>query len=249
MNILCLNTAFPEAHIALSFLNKEYFQIIDSNCKHSENLLVAVESLLEKATHDLQVKTNSAVNKSQLNQQNTTQKITAKDMLEKIDAISVVVGPGSFTGLRISIATAKALMLTNPNMKAVAINSLELMAAEFYTKSNLKTSISPIINALSGFLFMAEFDKDLNCEQSPEMIDGSQIINLKNLVSLKHENLTTKTVELHPSTLLHLTQSKINAQNFITENELIPLYIRPSQAEANLIKTQDITKKKENTNK
>lgn len=48
MNILCLNTAFAEAHIALSYNGKNFFKTIDANSKHSENLLVEIEKSLPK---------------------------------------------------------------------------------------------------------------------------------------------------------------------------------------------------------
>lgn len=214
MNILCLNTAFPEAQIALKFLDKEYFKKIDSNSKHSENLLVEIEKLFEKV-----IKTEK------LNE-------TGNDILKQLDIISVVIGPGSFTGLRISIATAKAILVTNPKLKVIAVNSLELMANEYAKSNKIEKEISPVIDALSGLYFIANYDKKLNCITPPKMITESELKNVKNIISLDNE-LTNK-IELTPKTLLTLTQKKIENKEFIKENELVPLYLRPSQAEAEL---------------
>ncbi|MBR5226931.1 MAG: hypothetical protein IKV69_02520, partial [Clostridia bacterium] len=48
MNILCLNTAFKTAQIAVSG-KKDVFVSLDANAKSSENVLPAVEEALIKA--------------------------------------------------------------------------------------------------------------------------------------------------------------------------------------------------------
>ena len=45
----------------------------------------------------------------------------------KIDMIAICVGPGSFTGLRIGMATAKAIAHVN-NLPIIGVNSLEILA-------------------------------------------------------------------------------------------------------------------------
>lgn len=215
MNILCLNTAFSEAHIALSYGDKTYFQRVDANSKHSENLLSSVELLFEKIIKDNNLKNNSS------------------EILKNIDVISVVIGPGSFTGLRISIATVKAILVTNPKIKAVAINSLELIANEYTQNHKIEKNIFPLIDALSGLYYIAEFDKNLQCITPPQMIEESQLKTYKNLVS-NDKSLSNNFVNLTPETLLNLSMKKIELQDFIKENELTPLYLRPSQAEAGL---------------
>ena len=205
MNILCLNTAFSEAHIALSYNGKNFFKTIDSNSKHSENLLVEIEKLFVQA---------GAKNTS--------------EFINEIDALAVVVGPGSFTGLRISIATAKAILSTHEKIKPIAIDSLSLIAYE--SKKEDKT---PILDALSGLYFVSKFISNKEVEK-PKMIDSSQISSLKNFVSIEKLPFETEIVSLSPSSLLEVSTEKAKNGIFTTEKELVPLYIRPSQAEANL---------------
>lgn len=47
--------------------------------------------------------------------------------MEDIDAVAVAVGPGSFTGIRIGVATAKGLAFPN-DLPCVAVSTLEAMA-------------------------------------------------------------------------------------------------------------------------
>ena len=206
MNILCLNTAFDKAHIALEVNGKQYFTEIDSNCKHSENLLVEIEKLFEAAKEKTE---------------------TSSQFLKKLDVIAVVVGPGSFTGLRISIATAKAIMVANPNIKAVSIGSLELISKE--SKQKEKTAI---LDALSGLYFVSTF-KNENCVSAPKMVTKEELESFSNFVSIEPLNFEAEVVSLKPETLLNLAKEKAEKGEFIKENDLLPLYIRPSQAEAN----------------
>jgi tRNA threonylcarbamoyladenosine biosynthesis protein TsaB len=79
-----------------------------------------------------------------------------------LDAISVGIGPGSYTGLRIAVSTAKgfALALDKP---LISINTLEAMA---YTQkdmcSQLNALVCPMIDARRMEVFCAVYDGSLN---------------------------------------------------------------------------------------
>jgi tRNA threonylcarbamoyladenosine biosynthesis protein TsaB len=69
-----------------------------------------------------------------------------------LDAIAVGVGPGTFTGLRIGIATARALA-TAANLPLRPISSLGALAAGIDSPSRL-----PLIDARRGEVFAALFE-------------------------------------------------------------------------------------------
>ena len=73
--------------------------------------------------------------------------------LADMDALAVTVGPGSFTGLRIGLATAKAWVqaLDKP---LTAVSTLEALA---YTAAERGHLICPILNARRGDLYAALF--------------------------------------------------------------------------------------------
>ena len=54
----------------------------------------------------------------------------SKNLIEKIDAISVSIGPGSFTGLRIGLGFAKGLAFAK-NLPIIPVPTLEIISNSF----------------------------------------------------------------------------------------------------------------------
>jgi tRNA threonylcarbamoyladenosine biosynthesis protein TsaB len=69
-----------------------------------------------------------------------------------LDAVAVGVGPGAFTGLRIGVATARALAQAS-NLPLRAVSSLAALAAGIDAELTL-----PVIDARRGELFAALYD-------------------------------------------------------------------------------------------
>ena len=101
MKILGIDTSSMAASVAVIEDNKlicEY--TINTKKTHSQKLMPMIENMLELS--DLSIK--------------------------EIDAVAICVGPGSFTGLRIGMATAKAIAHVN-DIPVIGVNSLEILAA------------------------------------------------------------------------------------------------------------------------
>lgn len=81
-----------------------------------------------------------------------------------LDAIAVSNGPGSYTGLRIGLATAKGLCyaLKKP---LICINTLQVMAKAVGEEA--VDLICPMIDARRMEVFAAFYDKELNIFQEP----------------------------------------------------------------------------------
>lgn len=206
MNILALNTAFSNSDVAVLYDNKKDYVSLDSNAKQSENILVCVDNLLKKQNADIQ----------------------------NIDVMSVVVGPGSFTGIRIGVGLVKGMSVAKPSLKLVGICSLDLMA---YSFENPKSDFWCVLNALSGNLFACKYSSQRKRLCEPKMLDSKEIGELSGtVVGLKQENLEVCThfVEFNPQTLLEYTLSECLENNFVSENNLLPIYLRKSQAEVSL---------------
>jgi tRNA threonylcarbamoyladenosine biosynthesis protein TsaB len=73
-----------------------------------------------------------------------------------IDLVAVTVGPGSFTGLRVGVATAKTLAYAL-QARVVGLNTLEVIAAQAVCDCQ---RLSAVIDAQRGELFEATFERD-----------------------------------------------------------------------------------------
>jgi tRNA threonylcarbamoyladenosine biosynthesis protein TsaB len=81
---------------------------------------------------------------------------------QELDAVAVSKGPGSYTGLRIGVSTAKGLCyaLDKP---LIAIETLEMMAAGFLTENpGYSGLICPMIDARRMEVYTSIFDPSLN---------------------------------------------------------------------------------------
>jgi tRNA threonylcarbamoyladenosine biosynthesis protein TsaB len=78
--------------------------------------------------------------------------------LSQVDAIAFSEGPGSYTGLRVGMATAKGLCYAL-NKPLIAINTLEMMA--FSAREYCKGLLCPMIDARRTEVFTAVFNQNL----------------------------------------------------------------------------------------
>ena len=130
--MIALSTAFKKALIGVSVNEKRDTFELDSTCKHSENLLLSLDALLDKM--DISIDQN--------------------------DCFGVVVGPGSFTGVRIAISLVKGLLAGGRNEKIVTLTTFELMAYTYINQYQPKENFVCIIDALSDLYFVCEFDSN-----------------------------------------------------------------------------------------
>ena len=82
--------------------------------------------------------------------------------LKDIQAVSVTAGPGSYTGLRVAMATAKGFCYAL-QIPFIAVSTLKLMAfaAQAQWKDQVE-GLGPMIDARRTEVFTAIFDQDLN---------------------------------------------------------------------------------------
>lgn len=107
MNILAIDTTTKKANVGIKTESLIKVKSIDNEVTHSEKLLPLIDEVLKECN------------------------ITIKD----IDCIAATTGPGSFTGIRIGLATAKALAkVINANI--FSIDSLSLLAKSADTQNH-----------------------------------------------------------------------------------------------------------------
>lgn len=86
---------------------------------------------------------------------------------DDLNRVAVTLGPGSFTGIRIGIAVAKALVF-GKNIDIVAMNTLDLMAKEISESSY----IMPLIDARKGRAYYSFYEKSEKLNRMEEYKDG-----------------------------------------------------------------------------
>jgi len=162
-----------------------------------------------------------------------------------LKAVCVCIGPGSFTGIRVGIATAKAICIAL-QIPLVAFNSLELLATNVYTTPE---NILTIIDARMGQAYTAVFDSSLKPLALPTTTTYADIIDLidkyhpiclgdTHLIptgvcaktALPHQNIKSATAMC--SLLVHRDITPIYDAGYISELE--PFYIRPATAQVSI---------------
>ena len=161
MKVLGIDTSSNATSIAVNEDNKlicEY--TVNTKTTHSQKLMPMIENMLKIS------------------------EINVNDM----DMISICQGPGSFTGLRIGMATAKALSHVN-NLPIVGVNSLELLAGNMDLSDK---KICSILDAQRTQVYMGQYKFENNKLVEIKSVDVVEIDEL--LEELKSSNEEWKLV-------------------------------------------------------
>ncbi len=217
MKILSVDTASSICSVAILTDSKLEKELNIGNQKtHSENLMPLIQELLQS---------------SQLS-------------LSQIDLIVCDKGPGSFTGIRIGIATVKALAEVH-NIPVVGVSSLEALAYQV-TPTN-ESYIAALIDARNDQVYCGIFDSCYALQEpyladniqfvtktlkkySPIYLVGDGAIKHRDLLSSFHSEILTLQ-ELHAYHLGICGFKKWLHGISETADTLLPMYLRKSQAE------------------
>lgn len=212
MKILCIDTSSKLCGVGI-FENEKLIDKIELNngLTHSETLMPILKQILEK---------NSLV-------------------LKDFDLIAVDIGPGSFTGIRIGVATAKAFSdsLTIP---CVGIDSLEILAYQIKEPS----IVCSAIDCKNDNCYFALYELRNNEYVILEAPSAKTKQEVTDLLDSKYSNKEIKFVGdafSSKSLFNHLSVENLNLaalQKFTRNNfhgeEILPLYLKKSQAERQL---------------
>lgn len=171
-------------------------------------------------------------------------------LCDKIDAFAVTTGPGSFTGLRIGVATVKGLAFGN-NTPAIGVSSLEALAYNFSDREG--TLVCPSLNARRNEVYFALFrivngapvrlteDSSTQASELESMLSEyrESVLFCGDGVSVLRSVFTKIDIPADNQLLLYPSASsvaaaafdKINREGLSYASELSPTYLKPSQAE------------------
>ena len=220
MNILAVNTSSTSGSIAIFKKDKiTFICYLDITVTHSERLMYQIDMGLKES--------NIKIN--------------------EIDAICIANGPGSFTGLRIGLATVKGLAMPH-QIPVVPYNTLLLYAYNLY---GVGKPILVMTDAKMGETYTALYSPDMkeiikphNCKpdeilskiEDEVYITGNGLYkfadelkkhNIKYLSPLFHQNNDLASVMIS----IFLKENKLAKYDFEFLSNLEPYYLRKSQAE------------------
>ena len=159
--------------------------------------------------------------------------IAIADLLQKenltpknLDAVAVTIGPGSYTGLRIGLATAKGLCYAL-NIPLITIGTLEMMA-NFAIQENDKEDClyCPMIDARRMEVFSAIYDKNLHEVQNPQALiiklqTFAEILVEKKVLFFGNGMEKYKNINVYPNAKFLENVNFYKYLNFISLNKFI----------------------------
>jgi len=167
----------------------------------------------------------------------------AEKKYSDLDAVAVSKGPGSYTGLRIGVSTAKGLCYAL-NIPLVSVDTLEAMALGILKRDNIETSalLVPMIDARRMEVYTAIYRTDLTViEPVNAKIVDSKSFDLFNNVPLVlfgdgsakfrdlfagNSNIRFLEFENSAAYLSHLASRKLNAGEIENMAYFEPFYLK-----------------------
>ncbi|HEX2700533.1 MAG TPA: tRNA (adenosine(37)-N6)-threonylcarbamoyltransferase complex dimerization subunit type 1 TsaB [Acidimicrobiales bacterium] len=176
----------------------------------------------------------------------------AQVRLEEVSVVAVDVGPGLFTGLRVGVATAKALALAL-RIPMVGLSSLDLLAFALHHTEGL---IATVVDARRGEVFAAlyrpvpggvqrvaeprvcapgELASELMAMGEDCLLVGDGAVRYAPTFNDARHLCIADGAFAHPSpaALVQLAHARAVREEFVQPSELEPMYLRKADAEIN----------------
>ncbi len=202
--MLAISTATKTAYIGLNVGSKNFYASLDADCRQSEKIMQEIHKMLVKQNLEL----------------------------EDVGNFAVVIGPGSFTGLRIGSALIKGFCAALPNKKVVPIPTLDLMAMQIVADVKPKRDFSCYMNAQSGMFYAATYNKKGEKIVDEHLITAADMIKGKDFkFCLAEEGFLPYGITIKPETLLSKALMEEKEKKLISAKDISIKYIRRSQAE------------------
>jgi tRNA threonylcarbamoyladenosine biosynthesis protein TsaB len=147
----------------------------------------------------------------------------ARLTINELDAIAVTIGPGSYTGLRVGLSTAKGLCFSL-GVSLIVVNTLEMMA--YATREYDTDLLCPLIDARRMEVFTAVYDKNLTqiIEPAALILDSTSfgsLLNTKRIVFSGNGAEKLKSVIHHPNAIFSTTVATAADMTYLAEQRFL----------------------------
>jgi len=226
--------------------------------KQSKNIILALDSTAEVSTvcvcegerliSEITVNTGNTHSQALLPALEQALKM-AELSVDDIDIFACSSGPGSFTGVRIGVATVKGIAY-GKNKPCVSVSTLEALA---YNLIDLDGIICPVMNArrsqvynalfecqdgkmrrlcVDRALSISELDDELATQDKPIYLcgDGYEITQ-KGFMKTQICHVSERRRYQSAYSVAQAALKKYSDGQYVGDSELVPIYLRPSQAE------------------
>ena len=195
MNLLAYDTSGIQLSAAIFKNGKKIAELrSEAGVRHSNILMPMIEQLLKKSRLDA----------------------------SQIDVLAVGLGPGSFTGLRVGIATAKILGYVLKK-GIVGISSLEAMATGPLAKG--ESRVASMLDARRGQVYGAVYEKKGGKTRT---VSAPALLTREKFMTLAQDAKVVTGEEAPPSAsdIAHAALPLAAAGRFMDPFKLEPLYLR-----------------------
>ncbi|MCI0546687.1 MAG: tRNA (adenosine(37)-N6)-threonylcarbamoyltransferase complex dimerization subunit type 1 TsaB [Candidatus Rokubacteria bacterium] len=193
--------------------------LLNIGLTHSERLMVAVERLLEDAAWPVEV----------------------------LEGVAVSIGPGSFTGVRVGVATAKGLALAS-ELPVAPVPTLDALAAQLPFAA---AAVCPILDARKGEVYLSRYRWCVDRMEReweylalppavaarrldpPVILLGDGVPSCLPFIGDAPDVRIAPAAQSVPSAVLvaQLGHEMLSRGQGLPADSLVPLYVRPSEAE------------------
>ena len=218
MNVIAIETSSSSGSVACGFEKTVMEEVFTKGMHHGRELIIKIKELLEEN----------------------------EKTLEEINLIVVDVGPGSYTGLRIGVMTAKTLSFCKA-IKLYPLSSLDILVQNLVPAARCACTL---IDAKQGEVYFCLFEPQdyywkriseyqiLKPEEALKKIPrgasiiGDGILKIEGLATRADFDIISENDwRISARNALHLTARNFTPDKAIHPFELQPLYLRKSMAE------------------
>lgn len=205
MKKLIVNTANDKLLVVLSCDNKVFYKINEGKSHHNESMFLLIDEILKE-------------NKIEINE---------------IDEFGVVIGPGSFTGIRVGISTIKAFR-DSLNVPAKGINNLDYLFMLAKEKNPDIETVALcgskdsyfVAKLINGIVY--KYERNLTLTELNKVSEGKPVAMFK-----QDNSVNCFVVEDDACVLLKCLNESVDL-------ELKPVYYQLSQAENEKLKRGEV---------